>query len=62
MSSGSILAAAAVSSLSQPPDTWIRFAAFAIVGAVLVQAAANFWPPLVQSFPADFIGRNRSRR
>jgi len=54
-----LIAAAAVSRLWQSPDTRIRFAAFAIVGAVLIQAAANFWQPLVQSFPADFIVRNR---
>ena len=54
-----LVAAAAVSSLWQSPDTRVRFAAFAIVGAVMIQAAANFWQPLVQSFPADFIARSR---
>jgi hypothetical protein len=54
-----LVAAAAVSSLWHSPDTRIRFAAFAIVGAVVIQAAANFWQPLVQSFPVDFIARNR---
>jgi len=54
-----LVAAAAVSDLWQSPGTRVRFAAFAITGALLVQAAANFWQPLVQSFPEDFIARNR---
>jgi hypothetical protein len=54
-----LIAAAAVSSLWQSPDTRVRFAAFAIIGAVIIQAAVNFSQPLMQSFPADFIARNR---
>jgi hypothetical protein len=54
-----LVTAAAITSLSHSPGTRVRFAAFAITGALLTQAAANFWQPLVQSFPADFIARNR---
>jgi hypothetical protein len=54
-----LVAAAAVSRLWQSPYMRVRFAAFAIVGIVLIQAAANFWQPLVQSFPDDFIARHR---
>jgi len=54
-----LVTAAAINSLWQSPTPIVRFAAVAIVGAALVQAAANFRQPLVQSFPADFIARNR---
>jgi hypothetical protein len=54
-----LVAAAALSSLWHSPVTRVRVAAFAIVGILVIQAAVNFWQPLVQSFPADFIARNR---
>ena len=54
-----LVTAAAINSLWQSPTPIIRFAAVAIVGAALVQAAVNFRQPLVQSFPADFVARNR---
>ena len=54
-----LVAAAAVSDLWQSPDRRVRFAAFAITGALLIQVTANFWRPLAQSFPADFIARYR---
>jgi hypothetical protein len=54
-----LVAAAALSRLWHSPATRARFAAFAIVGVLVIQAAVNFWQPLVQSFPNDFIARNR---
>src|SRR5262249_30226358 len=54
-----LVAAAAVSRLWHSPAARARFAAVVIVGALVIQAAVNFWQPLVQSFPADFIARNR---
>ena len=54
-----LVTAAAVSSLWQSPRTVVRFVAVTIIGAAMVQAALNFWQPLVQSFPAEFIARNR---
>jgi hypothetical protein len=54
-----LVASAALSSLWHSPATRARFATFAIIGLLVVQAAVNFWRPLVQSFPADFIARNR---
>lgn len=54
-----LVAAAALSSLWHSPATRARFALFAIMSVLVVQAAVNFWPPLMQSFPADFIARNR---
>jgi len=54
-----LVTAAAINSLWQSPTPIFRFAAVAIVGAALVQAAVNFRQPLLQSFPADFVARNR---
>jgi len=54
-----LVAAAALSRLWHSPGTRARIAACAIVGALVIQAAVNFWGPMVQSFPADFIARNR---
>jgi hypothetical protein len=54
-----LVAAAALSSLWHSPARRDRFAARAIIGALVIQAAVNFWQPMVQSFPADFIARNR---
>jgi len=53
-----LVAAAVLSSLWHSPATRPRFAAFAIVSILVIQAAVNFWQPLMQSFPADFIARN----
>lgn len=54
-----LVAAAALSTLWHSPAGRARFAVFAIIGVLVVQAVVNFWPPFVQSFPADFIARNR---
>ena len=54
-----LVAAAALSELWQLPDRRVRFALFVIAGVLLMQVAANFWQPFVQSFPEDFITRNR---
>ena len=54
-----LVAAAALSRLWHSSVARARFAAVTIVGVLVVQAAVNFWQPLVQSFPADFIARNR---
>src|SRR5258707_94926 len=43
--------------MSQHPGVR-RFAAGVII-AMIAQAAVNFREPLLQSFPADFIARNR---
>ena len=53
-----LVAAAALSSWWHSPAPRARFAAFAIVGILVIQAAVNFWQPLMQSFPTDFIARN----
>jgi hypothetical protein len=52
-----LVTAAAMSSLWQSPRARLRSAAAVIAGAMVIQALLNFWRPLLQTFPADFVAR-----
>jgi dolichyl-phosphate-mannose-protein mannosyltransferase len=54
-----LITAAVMSSLWRSSRGSFRSAAAVIVSVAVVQALLNFWRPLVQSFPADFIARYR---